>query len=135
MTGQVYGCLTRKYGDDTVFDTFENIIKEEIKYNEQFDCSKENIGKKILAVHDVKRQEVLSLMIGPYMPYRNTVLEKFCNRISTMIYETGFKKEIVEILFATVIKEMKNRFSTKGSGYSYSGIEGVMDEGVIKLKS
>ena len=51
-----------------------------------------------------------------------------------MIYETGFKKEIVEILFATIIKEMKNRFSVKGSGYSYTGIEGVIDEGIIKKR-
>lgn len=134
MTGQVYGCLTRKYSHDTVFDTFERIIKEEIKHNDDFDCSRDNISKKILLVHDVKRQEVLSLMIGPYAPYRNTVLEKFCNRISTMIYETGFKTEILEILFSVVIKEMKNRFDKKGSGYSYIGVEGVRDEGIIKVK-
>ena len=134
MTEQVFGYLTRKYGDDTVFDTFENIIKEQVKYNKQFDCSRENIGKKILLVHDVKRQEVLSLLIGPYAPYRNTVLERFCNRISTMMYETGMKTEVIEILFATIIKEMKNRFSAKDSGYTFTGVEGVRDEGVIKLK-
>ena len=51
-----------------------------------------------------------------------------------MMYETGMKTEVIEILFATVIKEMKNRFDKKDSGYTFTGVEGVRDEGIVRIK-
>ena len=131
---KVFRTFKIKYPKGFVFDVFENIIKDEIRLSGKFDCSRNNISKKILAVHDVKENEVLSLLIGPYREYRKTSLEKFCQRISRMIYEGGWKEETIDILFAILLKEMKNRFSETKSGYIFTGVEGVREEGIIKVK-
>ena len=115
-------------------ETIRGNIKEEIDHKGYFECSRENIGKTILAVHDVKDQEVLSLLIGPYLPYRKTVLEKFSRRISSMIYRIGMKDQVIDIIFMFLLKEMKDRFSKKRSGYIFSGVEGIREEGIIRKK-
>lgn len=125
--------MTTKYSRGNPLDDMENIIIERVKAEGQFDCSKKNIGESILAVHDVARQEFLSLLVGPYPKYRKTSLETFSRKISTILYETGSKEEIISIVFAIILKEMKNRFG-KNKKYVYSGVDGIRDEGVIKLK-
>lgn len=111
----------------------ENIIIERVKAEGQFDCSKKNIGESILAVHDVDRQEFLSLLVGPYPKYRKTSLETFSRKISTILYETGSKEEIINIVFAIILKEMKNRFG-KNKKYVYTGVDGIRDEGIVSIK-
>ena len=132
LTQQVFRIFTIKYESGLVFNVIENIIKDKIESTGEFECSRENIGKEILAVHDVKEQEVLSLLIGPYI--KEPSLKKFSQKISTLIYTTGMKEEIISIMFAILLKEMKIRFSDKKSGYVYSGVEGVREEGVIRIK-
>ena len=122
------------YSQGPVFDTFEKIIKDYIEADGSFDCNRENISEKIIAVHDIKDNPTLSLWVGPYYIHERTSLKIFCRRISTLIFERGWKEEVISILFAILLKEMKNRFSAKKSGYIFSGVEGVTDEGVIKLK-
>lgn len=122
------------YSQGSVFDTFEKIIKNYIKSDESFTCDRENISEKIIAVHDVENNPTLSLWVGPYYIHERTSLKIFCRRISTLIFEGGWKEEVLSILFAILLKEMKNRFSAKKSGYLFVGVEGVKDEGVIKLK-
>ena len=125
--------MTRKFSQGIVFDIFEGIIKQQVESEGIFECSQVNISEKIIAVHDVDDQ-VTSLLVGPYYEYRNTVLEKFSHGLSALIYESGKKEEIITIMFAILLKEMKNRFSERNSGYVYSGVEGLREEGVIKLK-
>ena len=132
LTQQVYRIFTIKFKDGLVFDVIENIIKEKIETDGEFECSQENIGDKLLAVHNVKEQEVLSLLIGPYI--REPSLKKFSQKMSTLIYTTGMKEEIISIMFAILLKEMKIRFSDKKSGYVYSGVEGIREEGFIRRK-
>ena len=48
-----------------------------------------------------------------------------------MIYTTGMKEEITDIIFAIILKEMKLRFSVKDNGYVYTGAEGIREEGII----
>ena len=132
--GKVNTIFTKKYSQGPVFDAFEKIIKNLVEADDSFDCSRENISKKILAVHDVDDNQTLSLWAGPYREYERTSLKIFCRNISTLVYTGGWKEEVISILFAILLKEMKNRFSKKKSGYIFSGVEGVRDEGVIKLK-
>lgn len=133
LTEQVYHFSTFKYSKGFVFDELEKIIKETIEDGDSFTCSKENIGKKIIAVHDVENK-ITSLLVGAYPEYRTTVMEKYSQRISRLIYETGMKEEIVEIMFAVLIKEMKRRFGMRNSGYVYKGLESQREEGIIKAK-
>ncbi len=132
--GKVNTIFNMKYSKGPVFDAFEKIIQDYVESDESFDCSQENISQKIIAVHDVDDNQTLSLLAGPYNEHGKTSLRVFCRRISTMIFEGGFKTEVIEILFAILLKEMKNRFSAKKSGYIFSGVEGVRDEGIVKLK-
>lgn len=134
LIGKVNRIFNAKYSQGHVFDAFEKIIKDYIKADGSFDCNRENISEKIIAVHDIKDNPTLSLWIGPYYIHEKTSLKIFCRRISTLIFEGGWKEEVISILFAILLKEMKNRFSAKKSGYLFSGVEGVKDEGVIKLK-
>jgi hypothetical protein len=134
LTGMVYSQITKKYGDYNVLDTFEEIIKEIIDHEDKFICSSENIGNRIIVVHDVKDNPIASLLVGVYHQYRNTVLDKLSQRLSQMIYETGMKEEITEAMFLIIIKEMKKRFSDRKSGYIYSGSEGEKNSGIIKRK-
>lgn len=122
------------YSQGDVFDTFEKIIKGYIESDESFECNRDNISEKIIAVHDIENNPTLSLWVGPYNEHSRTSLKVFCRRISTLIFEGGWKEEVISILFAILIKEMKNRFSAKKSGYLFIGIEGVKDEGIIKKK-
>lgn len=131
LTEKVFHITTFKYKSGLMFDKLEEIVKEEVEHYGEFECSKENLGKKIIAVHDVDNK-IASLLVGAMPAYRTTVMEKFCNRISKLIYETGMKEEIVEIMFSTILKEMKIRFGNKKSGYVFKGKEGNRDEGVIK---
>jgi hypothetical protein len=138
LTEQVFHIVVKKYkglnyDHDNVFDTIEAIIKEELEYKDVFICSQENMSKKIMAVHDMD-VAAHSLFIGPFPQYRRTVLEKLAEKITAIIYETGMKEEIVNIMFACILKEMKSRFGHKKSGYIYTGVEGNREEGVIKKK-
>lgn len=132
--GKVNTIFNKKYSQGPVFDAFEKIVKNLVESDGNFDCSRENISKKILAVHDVDDNQTLSLWAGPYREYERTSLKIFCRNISTLVYTGGWKEEVISILFAILIKEMKNRFSKKKSGYIFTGVEGVREEGVIKLK-
>lgn len=134
LTEQVYSLITRKYGDSSVFDILEYIIQINIEVDGIFECSQYNLTKKILAVHDVEENPITNLLIGPYLQYRDSILEKFSNRVSSLIYEMGMKNEIIDIMFAILIKEMKRRFGNKKSGYIFTGVEGIKDEGIIKIK-
>ena len=134
LTENVYKTITIKYDEKKdVFDVLEGIIKRIVEHDGSFDCSHFSLGEKIFAVHDVENP-VTNLLIGPYSEYRDTVLEKMSNRISSLIYELGMKEEIIHILFSILLKEMKNRFSKKKSGYVFVGVEGIREEGLIKLK-
>lgn len=139
LTNQVESEITRKYkgrdhDDKTAYDCFEKIIKEHITHYDEFNCSRKFITEKILAVHDVSGNQVLSLFIGPYPVYQRTVLEKLSEKITASIYETGMKEEILHIMFSFILREMKKRFGHKKSGYVFIGIEGNREEGIIKLK-
>ena len=132
--GKVNRIFNIKYTQGPVFDAFEAIIKDYVESDGSFDCSRENISEKIIAVHDVDTNPTLSLLAGPYNLHSGTSLKVFCRRISTLIFEGGWKEEVISILFAILLKEMKKRFSTKKCGYKFTGIEGNRDEGIIKLK-
>ena len=123
--------MTYKYSRGFVFDILQEIIKDHVKEQGLFECSQSNISIKILSVNDV--DHVMTLFIGPYREYRNTVLETFSNRMSALIYETGMKEEIISIMFAILLKEMKIRFSKRNSGYVFVGVEGEREEGVIRF--
>ena len=133
-TEKLYWLFTHKITKETVFDAFENIIKDQVKITGSFNCSRENIGKKIIAVHDIADCHFMSLLIGPYPKYQTETLRTFCRRVSTLIYETGAKEEIISILFTILLKEMKHRFSDSKSDYVYVGVEGKREEGTIKVK-
>ncbi|MCK5615837.1 hypothetical protein KAR91_78965 [Candidatus Pacearchaeota archaeon] len=124
-----------KYSQGPVFDAFEKIIQDYVESDGSFDCNRENISEKIIAVHDVDHNPTLSLWVGPYYKHERTSLKIFCRRISTLIFEGGWKEEVISILFAILLKEMKNRFDKKKGKYSYKGVEGMKEEGVIKLKA
>jgi len=128
---RVEGLINRKYSKGFVYDTLEEIIKEQVE-TKPFDCSKENFEKSIFAVSDV--DGTLTLFIGPYPKYRKTCLSNLCQRVSNIIYEINRKDDILEIMFAFLLREMKLRFSKRGCGYIYEGVEGIREEGIIKLK-
>lgn len=128
---KVEGLINRKYSKGFVYDILEEIIKEHAE-TAPFECSKENFEKSIFAVGDA--ESTLTLFIGPYPKYRKTCLSNLCQRVSNIIYEINRKDEILEIMFAFLLREMKLRFSKRGCGYTYSGIEGIREEGIIKKK-
>jgi len=132
--GKVDVIFKAKHSQGQIFDAFEKIIKDYVEADGSFECSRDNISQNIIAVHDVDDNPTLSLWVGPYYAHERTSLKVFCRRISTLIFEGGFKEEVISILFAILLKEMKNRFSKKGSGYSFTGVEGVRDEGIVKLR-
>ncbi len=133
LMAKIFRLAKRSFSRGNPLDDMEKIIIERVKYEGHFNCSKEHISETILAVHDVDGSEFMSLLVGPYPKYRKTSLETFSRKISTILYETGLKDEIISIVFAIILKEMKNRFSANKE-YIYSGVEGIRDEGVIKLK-
>lgn len=135
LMGKVNAIFNAKYSQGSVFDAFEKIIKDYVEADGSFDCNRENISEKIIAVHDVDDNPTLSLWVGPYYKHERTSLKVFCRRISTLIFEGGWKEEVISILFAILLKEMKNRFDAKKSGYTVVGVEGEKDEGVIKAKT
>lgn len=128
---RVEGLINRKYSKGFVYDTLEDIIKEHVEIA-PFDCSKENFEKSIFAVGDI--DSTMTLFIGPYPNYRKTCLSNLCQRISNIIYEINRKDDILEIMFAFLLREMKLRFSQRDCGYTYSGVEGIREEGIIKLR-
>jgi len=131
---KIYGLATRKYSLGCPLDTMEEIIIDRVKFEDKFDCSREHISKTILSTDDVAGQEFMSLLAGPYPKYRKTSLKIFSQKLSNILYENGsLKEEIISIVFAIILKEMKNRFSANKE-YVYSGIEGIREEGVITLK-
>lgn len=136
LTEQVCKIIEKRYNGykhDNAFDALEQIIKDEIEANDQFDCSRENMEKKIMAVHDMD-VPLFSLFVGPYPQYRRTVLEKLAEKLTAHIYRTGMKDEIIEAMFSVMIKEMKSRFGHRKSGYTFRGVEGRRNEGVIQKK-
>jgi len=131
IRARVEGLINRKYSKGYVYDTLEEIIKKHAE-NTPFECSKANFEKSIFAVSDM--ESTLTLFIGPYPAYRKTCLSNLCQRVSNIIYEINRKDEILEIMFAFLLKEMKLRFSKRRCGYVYEGVEGIREEGIIKLK-
>ncbi|UCE67064.1 MAG: hypothetical protein JSU85_03360 [Candidatus Zixiibacteriota bacterium] len=133
LTQKVYHCVNRKYSKGMVLDTLENIIIEYIEADGQFVCGRENITKKILAVHDVNSDNILTMLVGTYHQYRHICLETFCQKMSSLIFETGMKERIIEIMYAFILRSMKERF-TKNKKYVFVGKEESREEGVIKPK-
>jgi hypothetical protein len=130
---KIFGLANRKFSRGCPLDDMEEIIIDRVKMEDSFDCSKKHISETVLAVHNVKDNEFMSLLVGPYPKYRKTSLETFSRKVSTILYETGLKEEIISIVFAIILKEMKNRFGSNKK-YVYVGVDGIREEGVIKLK-
>ena len=100
LMGKVDTIFKKKYSQGPVFDAFEKIIKNLVESDGSFDCGRDNISSKILAVHDVDDNQTLSLWAGPYREYEKTSLKIFCRNISTLVYTGGWKEEVISILFA-----------------------------------
>lgn len=133
LTEQVRYWLTKRYPKGFVLDAFETIIKRFVEVEGRFVCSRANIARKILAIHDTE-SNIVTLLIGPYNRFRGTVLETFCQRISSLMYETGLKEEIVQTMFSFILMDMKERFSNRKGDYTFKGIEGTRDEGTIRSR-
>ncbi len=129
LTEQVLGIVNREYSRGSVFDAIEELIKEQVKFNEKFALTRDNFSNTVFLVHDGDNP-ILHLLIGPRPAYRQTVLETFCSMLSGLIYEDGFKDEVVEIVYTSVLREMLNRFN-RSTEYKVAGQIGETDEGLI----
>lgn len=133
LVEQVHNLITRQYSNGNVLDTLESIMKERTQLDGAYECSRDSISRTIFVVHDVSGQAFMSLLIGPYLEYRTTVLATFCRKLSTLIYETGMKDEILEIMFEIILKDMRSRFG-EIEGFYFQALDGSKNDGIIKLR-
>ena len=132
LSNRVTDLVTRKWERGYLFDAIEAIIRERLEHYGEFELSRSNFNKVIFATEDLEGV-MLKLIIGAYPEYRSTVVETFCLKVSNLIYEKGFKEEIIELFYTMILSEMNYRFS-KDRKFRVIGQKIPKDEAVIRAR-